>query len=859
MFKRDIKYIIVFVLLIIITHDTAPDWCSVVADSIVGDWLQVIYDIMSSYYSIKYIAAALTFLVGLYFIWVFYRDKDFRWYRPLILVWICVLLFDHNTFVFVRIWGDFDFGKLIAIICGLALIGMVLKLANRFWPFFDYLKSKLHKKQPGDNTTQPAAGFLNDEINSKRTPDTLQKYAETIIDQLLRTDISTHSFAVGITGEWGSGKTTFLNVLENKLNGRVEIVSFNPWMCRTPEQVTDDFFATLRQQLSPYHSSFSKPIHDYARYFSNATFSLGNGFLSKISLGTQQDSLQKKKQRLSERFATLKKPIVVIIDDLDRLESSEVFEVLRLIRNTADIKNIIYLVAYDKEYVTHILMDKGIKDSTAYLEKIFPVEIHQPKVEDYQILQLLRNDLDSMKIFKMNFADELLRRLTGDEKELIVKILGNYRQTRRFVRVYSLNVLYIQRVFTNEIKLMDLFWMELLQTYDKTVYDLLNKETDIMLYSNAGRYILRPGIDKDRCISKEEKQYEYKGEIRWKDGTDKILMLLFGKYAKVTAMSICKVENFDKFFTLSVSPYRLSKSEFNSLFLHKGKEEETVRQWIEGGKYYSSVRYQFENCQIVSHGVDELESYIRGVLSYGLVLGEYNIDVGYHVRSLLESEHFQSRQIKSGKDVILQWSREKIDQHCNFVAISKLFNRLYVPIEYDEDNRRREGVPLLISNEDVAMLLQKVMRSYLEQHHELTPLHFYDEKSEPGRVFKNCCVLTEESMMTDEFNAWKNVAIDVVGSRFVNSPKLSLKDEKDAYNKMYMDDIPDCDDDPDAQDFIENAYEQRSYKLKAYFGSNDDAFQKFITMCFSEKTELNKINGHGASKSNIENSSDAIN
>ena len=81
----------------------------------------------------------------------------------------------------------------------------------------------------------------------------------------------------------------------------------------------------------------------------------------------------------------------------NNLERDEVFEVLRLIRNTADLSNVIYMVAYDKEYVTCVLEEKNIKDSSAYLEKIFPLEIHLPKVDEDMIWKVLYTEIDAQK------------------------------------------------------------------------------------------------------------------------------------------------------------------------------------------------------------------------------------------------------------------------------------------------------------------------------------------------------------------------------------------------------------------------------------------------------------------------------
>lgn len=841
MLKQDAKLIIAILLVAIATHAVAPQWCDWLMSGTLGVWLKGFFVFLTDYQGINIILACVFLFCGGRWAWRILQDRDIRWYRPALLLWVWVVLFDQNTLETVSIFEKCDYKDLAVTIGLLVMVIMVCKVVDRFFPYIEYVRDWLNERREKSSSKTPnvnSTGFPNDDIAPQKTPKALQQYAEAITEQLFGTNLAKHSFAVGITGEWGSGKTTFLDLLESKLKSKSEIVSFNPWMCRTPEQVTDDFFATLQQQLSRRHSSLSKPIRDYAKYITNATLSWGHGFLSKLTLSFPQESLQEKKKRLSERFALLNKPVVVLIDDLDRLESSEVFEVLRLIRNTADLRNTIYVVAYDKEYVTHVLKSKDIKDSVAYLEKIFPVEVHQPKVEDYQIIQVLYGDLKRVNLINGNFANELLKRIKQQDKQLIVKILGNYRQTRRFVRVYTLNVLYIQKVFTNEIKLTDLFWMELLQMYDKEVYDILSREPGMFLYVQDRKYCLRPGIKKGYYVGESEKHYEYKGETKWADDTPYILELLFGRYSEnVTDSSICYIENFEKYFTLGVSPYKLSKHELHTLFTKSGEEDKIVKGWIDDGKYYSSIVYQFEACKVKDFEDYKLKAFLKGVLSFGLTMGEYGYDVGLYVHALLEKQGFKAQQIEFGKNVVLGWFDEKVRNNQSLRALTRLLNRLYVSTEYDENGEKQSKTLLIIDNSDVVRLLKSAMDKYLDLHPDATALNIFNEKSEIGIVFGNCCVQTDVSILSDEFSAWKNVAIDIVINHFKGQPQLPIEEQKSAIDKMFMDDIPvlDKDDnDPEMHEWYENAWENRSRKMEAFFGSANEPFKKMIEACFTQ-------------------------
>lgn len=68
------------------------------------------------------------------------------------------------------------------------------------------------------------------------------------------------------------------------------------------------------------------------------------------------------KSKIADKLKDIDSKIVVAIDDIDRLDSNELFEVLRLIRNTANLPNLIFLVTYDKDYVIKQLKNKGISN-----------------------------------------------------------------------------------------------------------------------------------------------------------------------------------------------------------------------------------------------------------------------------------------------------------------------------------------------------------------------------------------------------------------------------------------------------------------------------------------------------------------
>lgn len=762
-------------------------------------------------------------------IWV---DCSIRWYRPVLTIIGLVLLYYGSNVEYAKVVSCISYRMAFTILLTGMLLVMLVKCFRRLWS--NRQKESCKGVPDGDSENKPL-GFTGDKTDDGSIPESLKKYAGVIVERLLVTDIKEQSYALGVTGEWGVGKTTFLDELKKNIGNRADIVEFNPWMCSSPEQVTSDFFASLRHQLSGRYSTLSKSIKEYAKYVNNVTLAPHPLISVETLLPVKQESLFERKKALSEKFSKLPKPVVVVIDDVDRLERDEVFEVLRLIRNTADLSNVIYMVAYDKEYVTSVLKEKEIKDAAAYLEKIFPVEVHLPKVEEHLVWKTLYKEIKTQSSVGDGFADSLFKHLTPDDKELVLKVLDNYRRAKRFARLYMLNMAYLNQQTKNELKLMDVFWLELLQMYDKKTYDVLADEPGVLLFYDGEKYRIRDGIA--RTTVRDDKN-KYEGEKFWREETPKILEKMFGRYVKTIRQSICFAENYDKFFTLSVSPFRLSVKEMNSLFEPGAKAEELVEKWVTGGKYFSSIAYQFKQVGVNKLNDEQLKAYLRGLLHFNMKVAPYRSTHTWEVKKMLLDERYAKGIDKKAHDIVMAWFDEMMRDDKMLPSLSKMLHRLYITETVEADGSVQRLEPLLISNNEVESLLMKVVKTYLANHEEATALDVLSEKGALACIFGNCCVTVKDAMATENYCHYKQVAFDVVTAHFATKKE---KPTREAYERalgaMFSMETPVFDDPVDEDAYWDYAGEAYDNKMQEYFGSKYDAkkdnpLEVFKVRCF---------------------------
>ena len=333
------------------------------------------------------------------------------------------------------------------------------------------------------------------------------------------------SFAVGISGSWGSGKTTYINMLKQRYekdykdgkninnaqneqyNNRKEaisIIDFEPWKNDNPSLIIKSFFSLLKSELRPHISNISIPIDKYVSSLLDCDVPIKWKFFLNTIHFLSVANKKSPYEQIKDYLKASKHRVVVFIDDIDRLDKDEIKEVLRLIRNTANFPYIQFIVAYDKDYIISTLKDSGIESPTNYLEKFFNLEITLPKYENRivcsELEERLSKDMNKLRFigFDDTIRDMIYYSTTNENKThmpLVPCILINIRDVIRFRDSFFISMHMIKDLnIQNEIEIDDLFYIELLRYRYNDVYMILrNNPTTIVIPNEnntvySGRY-----------------------------------------------------------------------------------------------------------------------------------------------------------------------------------------------------------------------------------------------------------------------------------------------------------------------------------------------------------------------------------
>ena len=193
------------------------------------------------------------------------------------------------------------------------------------------------------------------------------------------------SFTIGLNGSWGDGKTSVFNLVRNEFQSEEYIVvDFNPWIGFDKKVLIKDFFNSLSEEIG---TNLSQNISDYVEEILNNGDDLTFPRVMK-SIIAKNKSLYTFFEEINEKIGFLNKKVIVFIDDVDRLDKGEVFEILKLIRKTANFQNFFFIVAYDRNYVNNSIEEQIGESTIKYLDKIINVEINLPYFEKYILKNL---------------------------------------------------------------------------------------------------------------------------------------------------------------------------------------------------------------------------------------------------------------------------------------------------------------------------------------------------------------------------------------------------------------------------------------------------------------------------------------
>lgn len=309
-------------------------------------------------------------------------------------------------------------------------------LIQRYWPRKRQMPSQLR--------------FLADEEVGRENDDLLlnatqaKSFAETVLES------GAHAGLVfGVDGPWGVGKTSFINLAERyweEAADQVIVCRFEPLRYASEPDLADrlirDLCAVIQNKV--FAPEFRPVVSRYSRLIKGKADVSFLGF--KLSLEPSQETVDELIDDIDEVLRRIGRRVIVVIDDLDRLDAKTVNNVLFATRRTFKLSQATYVLCYDTEILAGG-KEEGFR-AREFLEKFVTVKLSL-FVDTSNIRNFLQRNWENNEsqlgsvpsdtMVKLGaILNELAEILGGEAASKYMPLLGNLRKVKRFINAILL-------------------------------------------------------------------------------------------------------------------------------------------------------------------------------------------------------------------------------------------------------------------------------------------------------------------------------------------------------------------------------------------------------------------------------------
>ena len=214
---------------------------------------------------------------------------------------------------------------------------------------------------------------------------------------------------IGVTGPWGSGKSSIIHLMHAHITAEhadAIVVRFDPWLYSGVGDLVAHFVTELTATLAATPGDIDKTGE-----VAEAIVAYGDHLASPVSLAPYaretgiadplDGGLSVLRGRAIEALDRLARPVVVLVDDLDRLADHDVQTMARLVGAALDFPSISYVLAYDVGRVIQALgsgaeEERRLHRGRSFLEKVVQLQLPLPAPLAGEIERLLLVELAAL-------------------------------------------------------------------------------------------------------------------------------------------------------------------------------------------------------------------------------------------------------------------------------------------------------------------------------------------------------------------------------------------------------------------------------------------------------------------------------
>lgn len=294
---------------------------------------------------------------------------------------------------------------------------------------------------------------------------------------------NTSNFVISLSGKWGSGKTTIINNVKGYFKNSQSILIIDDldlWKYNNEEKLLNTLFLRILKVInldisySSYHW-FKIMFNGLLEKQINLKYSLDSSLVMTEEIAGVKRIIEKELEQRDLR-------IVLVLDNLERVDSEKILILLKAISTVLKIDRIIYVLLYDEEELK-LIFDHKFKVNFDYLNKIVQLPLRLTVVDKDLLINI------SMEVL-LKLSAHYNFDISKATRELFSKSIYDLRELKR-----KLNSIFSYLDYSNKIiNQSDLLLLELIKYDNYLLY--------ISIYNNPEFF-----ISEDRIFIENYYQY----------------------------------------------------------------------------------------------------------------------------------------------------------------------------------------------------------------------------------------------------------------------------------------------------------------------------------------------------------------
>ncbi|WP_133177962.1 P-loop NTPase fold protein [Microbacterium testaceum] len=339
-------------------------------------------------------------------------------------------------------------------------------------------------------TQDPAGGAFSDEALTDPDEDALGRagFLDSIVTLLERVGSRSESTVVAVVGRWGLGKSTVLNAVTTRLR-RIDgtrrrwiVAEFNPWYYQDLVSLQQAFFRELAEAV-PSGASWKK-VREGIASFAETVAPLGalggligvdaTRIIEQAANATRGNvGVLEAKAAVEKALLKVDRPVLVVIDDVDRLDPQELLLLFKLIRLAGRLPNVYYLLAYDEDTLLDALSRTGLigegsaRRALDYMEKIVQLRLDVPPVRERQLATWIDREVGELAARLSVTMDQEQRRRFD---QAYYSHIRSRLQTPRAIKRFLAQVESLAAGLSQEVDFVDFLILSWIRASEPLVY-----------------------------------------------------------------------------------------------------------------------------------------------------------------------------------------------------------------------------------------------------------------------------------------------------------------------------------------------------------------------------------------------------